>query len=175
MGAGQHGSKALPPEVAAHQGECAAGEAVEGAGGVDDIVAAGVGAGKLDDGLDALTSGAAEEDLGELSAGMFAKGAGECAGFGDDVALEHGRALALELGDKFRDDVGMVVSDVVDAVSGETIEDGAAVLSVELRTAAVGVLEVHAEDVKESDPDGVDVLGVGLDVCEFGVDGLRIV
>src|ERR1700732_1034847 len=64
VGFGEHGAETIFPKSVSHEGESAAGQAVECAFGVDDAVAAGEDAGELDDGLDALAAGAAEEGFG---------------------------------------------------------------------------------------------------------------
>ena len=164
VGFGKHGAEAFFPEGVAHEREGAAGEAVEGSFGVDDAVAAGEDAGELDDGLDAFAAGAAEEGFGEVCAGESGEALGEGSGGVGDVALEHRGAGGLELVDEGFDDVGMVVAGVVDAVAGEEVEDDASVFGVELGADAAAVFDVHAEEVEEAGPLGIDeaaVCGVG--------------
>jgi len=118
---------------------------VKGSLGIDDSVAAGEDAGELDDGLDALATGTAEEGFGEVRAGESGEAFGESAGSVGDVALHHGGARGLEFVDERFDDVGMVVAGVVDAVAGEEVEDDASVFGVQLGAEAVKVPDVHAE------------------------------
>jgi hypothetical protein len=157
----QHGAKAVAPKRAAHQRECAAGESVEGATRVDDAVAAGAGACEFDDRFDALAAGAAEEGLFEVVAGALGEFTGQLAGGVGDVALQHDRAAEVELGLERGNDVGVVVASVVDAIAGQKIEEDAAALGVQFATSAAQVADIHAEQVEQADPFGVDVVGVG--------------
>ena len=60
---GKQGAEAVAPEGVAHQGQGAAGQAVERAVGVEQPGAVGVRAGELDGCLDAFAAGTAEEGL----------------------------------------------------------------------------------------------------------------
>jgi len=169
VGFGEHGAEAFFPESVSHEGEGAAGEAVKCAFGVDDAVASGEDAGELDDGLDALAAGAAEECFGEVRAGEGGETFGEGAGGVGDVALQHHGAGGLELLDEGFDDVGMVVAGVVDAVAGEEVEDDAFVFGVEFGAEAAAVSNVHAEEAEEACPLGIDEVAV----CGAGEGGGR--
>ena len=185
VGLGKHGAEALFPESVAHEREGAAGEAVEGSLGVDDAVTSGEDAGKLDDGFDAFAAGAAEEGLSEVRPGESGEALGERASGVSDVTLQHRGAGGFELVDESFDDVGMVMAGVVDTVAGEEVEDDASVFGVELGADTATVLDVHAEEVQEAGPLGIDEaavcgvwgLGGGRRIAqgreEFGVHGYK--
>jgi hypothetical protein len=68
------------------------------------------------------------------------------------VALKHRGAVAVELVFERRDHSGMVVADVVDAVSGNEIQDASPVDGVEFCANAAHVLDVHLQDIEQPCP-----------------------
>ena len=68
FGAGQHRAEMLAPERIAHDGKSAASEAVEPACGIEQTIAARMGARELDGGFNALAPGTAEKRLLHASA-----------------------------------------------------------------------------------------------------------
>jgi len=68
------------------------------------------------------------------------------------VALKHRGAVAVELVFERRDHSGMVVANVVDAVSGNEIQDASPVDGVEFCANAAHVFDVHLQDIEQPRP-----------------------
>jgi hypothetical protein len=58
-------------------------------------------------------------------------------------------------------DQWVVVAEVVNAVSGEEVEDGPAVGGAQRFSAALNVVGIHFKQVKQAHPLGIDVLRIG--------------
>src|SRR2546422_1707991 len=54
----------------------------------------------------------------------------------------------------------MIVANVMDAIAGEEIEHPAPVAGAQLRALTASVLHVHVEQVQQSNPLGIHVLGI---------------
>jgi len=163
-GVRQLGAEALPPESIAHQRKRPAGTAVERAFGIEQAGAAGGGASELDGGLDAFAARAAKERSGQAPAGAPAQTLGQFTGQLRHMALQHGGAVAIQFLLQRRDDGGMVVSGVVDAIARQKIEDAAAIGRKQFRPEATLVGHVHLQQVQQADPLRIDVLRVaGID------------
>jgi hypothetical protein len=73
-----------------------AGESVKASLGGEHTRAAGMGARKLDDGLDTFAARAREEDSSQPAARMLAQPCRQNASEVGDVALQHRRTVAVE-------------------------------------------------------------------------------
>ncbi len=134
---------------------------MKGATGGQESGSIGCGTGKLDGGLDSFASGGGEIDLVEAAAGPGAELLGEFTGSSSYVTLQHGWAASVEFGVERIDDLRVVVAEVVNAVSGEEVEDGTAVGGAQRFSAALDVVGIHFEQVKQADPLRIDVLQIG--------------
>jgi hypothetical protein len=85
----------------------------------------------LDDRLNAFTSGTAEENLRESTAGAPQKLFCELACEFGHVTLQHRRTTAIQLSFEDLDDVRVVVTGVVHAIPGKKINDAASIVSLE--------------------------------------------
>jgi hypothetical protein len=102
-----------------------------------------VRAGKLDYGFDAFTAGAAEKHLGQAATATLAELRREFAGEFGHVTLQHRRTAAVELGFEGSDNVGMVMAGIVDAVTGEEIDDLPPIIGLQVGTGATSVTRIH--------------------------------
>ena len=73
------------------------------------------------------------------------------------MALQHGGPAAVEFCVERIDDLLIVVAEVVNAVSGEEVEDGAAVGGAKNFSAALDVVGIHFEQLEQTHPLGIDV------------------
>jgi hypothetical protein len=76
------------------------------------------------------------------------------------VTLKHRRTAAIEFGLERGDDCGMVMPDVVDAVSGEEVENATAIRGVQFSTHAARVSHIHLKQIKKPHPLRIDVISV---------------
>ena len=76
------------------------------------------------------------------------------------MALQHGGTELIQFVLQPLDHVGVVVSDVVDAVSREEIEDAPAIRREKFRSEASFIRNVHFQDVQQRDPLRVYVTGI---------------
>ena len=144
-----------------HESEGTAREAVKGGTGGEESGAVSRGAGKFNGGLDAFAAGGGEVNLCKAAARAGAELFRKLACRGVDVALQHGGAIAVELGVKGVDDLRVVMAEIVDAVSGEEVEDVAALSGEEGFAAALDIVGIHFEEVEQPHPLGIDVLRIG--------------
>jgi len=94
---------------------------------VQQSISPGMSSGKFDDSFDPFTAGVTEEDFGQLSSGEPAEARGKFDCQFRDVTLKHRRAATIEFGLERGDDGRMVMPAVVDAVSGEEVENAIAI------------------------------------------------
>ena len=128
--------------------------------GVEQTGSPGVGAGKLDGSLDAFAARAGEEYFGQPPPGAVTKTFRQFARQFRNVALQHNGAALLQLVHHGGQYVRMIVTDVVNAVSGEKIENATAVTRDQLRSHATFIADGEFEYVQQFHPLGVHVLGV---------------
>ena len=128
--------------------------------GVKDAVTPRMGAGEFDNGLDTLAAGTGKKGFRQATAGALAEFFGELAREVRYVTLQHRRTGFVELIFQSRDQPGMVMADVVDAITGNEIEDGPPVGRVKFSASARRVTDIHLQDVEEPAPLRVDELVV---------------
>jgi hypothetical protein len=76
------------------------------------------------------------------------------------MCLNHRRARKIELFAKRVNHGGMVVAYIVNAISGEEIEDAPPVISEQFGTRAALVSDIHFQQVEQPDPLRIYVFGV---------------
>jgi hypothetical protein len=158
----KHGAEFLAPEIIAHQGEGAAGKTVKRARRIQQSRPSGGGAGEFDRALNALASRAGEKDFAHFAARQSAKPLRQLTRQIRHMALQHRRAAAAKLIAKLLDDVGMIVARVVNAVSGEEVEDHIAFGSEELDAGTAHIARVHLKEIEQAHPLWVDVVCIVL-------------
>ena len=96
---------------------------MEGALGVQETIAFGMRARKLDGGFHALTARTAEEYFLQIAAPQATKLRRKFAGEFRNMALQHRRAGAVQFVFQRRQNRKVIVPGVMNAVAGEEIED----------------------------------------------------
>jgi hypothetical protein len=81
------------------------------------------------------------------------------------MTLEHCRTRPVEFFFECRDQPWMIVTNIVNAISGNKIDDRFVVRGMKLRPATTDVIDVHLQDIEQANPLRIDVLFVG----EFSV------
>src|ERR1700692_4272582 len=74
------------------------------------------------------------------------------------MALQHRRPAAIHLVLQSLNDVWMVVPGIMHAVSGQKIQDAAAVFSKQFAAQATLILDIHTQQVKQRYPLRIDVV-----------------
>lgn len=87
------------------------------------------------------------------------------------MSLNHCRTAPLQFILQRTNDLGMVVANVVDAVTGEKIEDPPSVVGEQFNACAPFITHVHLQQVEKSHPLRIHALGVALR-CAFREFGL---
>ena len=75
-----------------------------------------------------------------------------CPALSTTVALQHGRALVLQLRHQLGNNLGMIMPRIVDTISRQAVKNGFAVLGVEFRTAGACIPNVHSQQIEKPDP-----------------------
>jgi hypothetical protein len=99
--------------------------------------------GKLDGCFHALASRRTEESLREAAAGAITQFLGQFPGKVCNMSLNHCRAASLQFILQRANDLGMVVANVVDAVTGEKVEDPPSVVGEQFSANAPFITHVH--------------------------------
>src|SRR5271165_2139646 len=89
------------------------------------------------------------------------------------MILQHRRAGLVELVLERRHDTGMIVSNVVNAISGIEIQNNSSVRGMKLGSATMHVLDVHLQDVKQPYPLWIDVTLVEIRSAIVDADRLQ--
>src|SRR6202158_1557706 len=76
------------------------------------------------------------------------------------MALQHRRTTPIHFNFQRLNDVGMVVSGVMNTVADQEVEDATAVFREQLTTETALVFDVHAQQVEQRDPLRVHVFFV---------------
>ena len=148
FGLGQKRPETFPPEVISHERQGSASQAMERSVRIQQTVAPGVRARQLDGGLDAFTPGTRKESLGQLSACAPAQLLSQFSSCFGHMGLNHGRTTALQFFAKRRNDRGMVVPNIVNAVTGEKIENASSVRSEQFRPRATFITDIHLQQIQ---------------------------
>src|SRR6202051_2426928 len=107
------------------------------------------GASKFNSGLYPFAAAAPEEHLAQFASSKIAKPAGKVTGQLRYVALQHRRTATVHFIFQCLNNVRMVVSNIVNTVSGEVIENTPAVRSEKLGSKAPVILHIHLQNIKE--------------------------
>jgi len=83
------------------------------------------------------------------------------------MALQHGGARAVQLCLERGHQARVVVTDIVDTVARDEVQDHPAVRCVKLRARASEVGDVHLQSVEKLHPLRVDVVSIGI--RDFGL------
>src|SRR5579884_2396097 len=116
-----------------------------------------MGASEFDRCLDPLAAGTGKKYLGETAAGAQAERLAEFAGEIRHMALQHRRPVAIELALQRLDQPRVVVTQIVDAITREEIENDPAVARLEFCAAAPCVSDVHLQHVEQPAPLRIDI------------------
>ena len=76
------------------------------------------------------------------------------------MALQHRRAGAIQFFFQSRDNAGVIVARIVNAVAGKEIQITVAIFGPQLRSHTPLVTHVHVQQIQESDPLRIDALCV---------------
>ena len=127
----------------------------------------GVGAGELDGSLDAFAARAAEEYFRQLSPGAATQPFRQFTRQFRNVTLQHHGPALLQFVHDGRYDVRMVVTNIVDAVSGKEVQNATSIRREQLGPQAPLIADGKVQYVQQLHPLGVYVLGIrgiGCDV-----------
>src|SRR5690348_13701857 len=78
------------------------------------------------------------------------------------MALQHRGTAQVELAMQRLDNSRMIMSGIMDTVSGEKIEDHLAIAGIEFASRAAREFPPHLQQLKQSDPLRVDMIDIGL-------------
>ena len=78
------------------------------------------------------------------------------------MALQHGRAAPVEFVVQCLDDRRVIVSNLVNAVSGKEIEDDVTFGGGQFRSEALAILRLHLQQVEQPYPLRIHVFDIGL-------------
>jgi hypothetical protein len=106
------------------------------------------GAGELDRRLNTFAAGAAEENLAQHAASPRAQLLAELSRTLRHMRLDHRRPAAIEFLAQCREHYWVIVSNIVNAVTGEKIQDASAVVGKELASGTSFVPDIHFEQVQ---------------------------
>jgi hypothetical protein len=141
--------------------------------GAQNTGASGVRARKLDRSFNTLAARASKKHLLKATTGALAKPRGKLPGELGDVTLQHRRTRFIKLVFDSRDDAGMIVTYVMNAVPRIKVQDSPPVSGVKLGSAAVSIAHVHLQNVEQSNPLGVDVPRIEVCVGLGSFQGLK--
>ena len=77
------------------------------------------------------------------------------------MALQHGRTLPVQLRLERRQNIRVIVSDIVNAISGQEVQNSPAIAGKKLRSGASFVADIHLQNIEQPDPLRIDVAGIG--------------
>src|SRR5207302_5562157 len=117
---------------------------------------------EFDCGFHAFTSRRSEEDLRETATGTFTQLLSQFSGKIRNMRLNHCRTAALQFALQRADYIRMVMADVVNAVSGEEVENPPAVIGKEFHSHAALIADVHLQQVEKAHPFRVHSPGIAV-------------
>ena len=158
----QKRSETLAPELVAHQRKRSAGEPVKRMFGRKDAGALGVGSRELDGGFHPFASRRSEERLRQTATRALAQLLRQFSGQIRNVRLNHRRTTALQFALQCPHHRRMIVTDIVNAVTGEKIENAPSVVGEQFHSQAPLVANIHLQQIEKPHPFRVYPLGIAL-------------
>jgi hypothetical protein len=130
--------------------------------GVEQTATPGVRSGKFDGGFHTLAAGVGEMGFLQAPSGASTETGGKLSRQFGHVALEHHRPAPAQLFDQCFDNARVVVTRIVNTITGEEIQHSSAICTEEFGALAKNKCRIHLQNIEQPHPLRVYRFGVQL-------------